>query len=89
MANIKSQIKRNRTNEVRRQRNKRVRSELKTRVKSAVSAAQGGADDAGQALRTAVVRLDKAASKGIIHSNQAARRKSRLMRQLNKISAAE
>lgn len=89
MANIKSQIKRNKTNETRRLRNKGVRSELKTRVKTAVSAAEGGAETAGEALRTAVVRLDQAASKGIIHKNQAARRKSRLMRRINKISSAE
>jgi small subunit ribosomal protein S20 len=89
VANIKSQIKRNKTNEVRRLRNKAVRSELKTRVKTAVGAAETGAETAGAALRTAVVRLDKAASKGIIHKNQAARRKSRLMRRLNKLSSAE
>ena len=89
MANIKSQIKRNKTNEVRRLRNKAVRSELKTRVKTAVGAAEAGAETADAALRTAIVRLDKAASKGIIHKNQASRRKSRLMRRLNKLSAAE
>ena len=89
MANIKSQIKRNKTNEVRRLRNKAVRSELKTRVKTAVGAAETGADPADVALRTAVVRLDKAASKGIIHKNQAARRKSRLMRRLNKLNSSE
>ena len=82
MANIKSQIKRNRQNEVRRLRNKAVKSEVKTRVKSAVSTASAGSEDAEQALRTAVKRLDKAATKGIIHKNQAARRKSRLMRRL-------
>lgn len=80
MANIKSQIKRNRQNERRRQRNKSVRSELKTRVKSALQAA--GTEQETEALRLAVRRLDAAASKGIIHKNQAARRKSRLMRRL-------
>jgi small subunit ribosomal protein S20 len=80
MANIKSQIKRNRQNERRRQRNKSVRSELKTRVKSALLAA--GTEQEAEALRLAVRRLDAAASKGIIHKNQAARRKSRLMRRL-------
>jgi small subunit ribosomal protein S20 len=89
VANIKSQIKRNKTNEVRRLRNKAVRSELKTRVKTAVGAAETGAETADAALRTAVVRLDKAASKGIIHKNQAARRKSRLMRRLNKLNSSE
>jgi small subunit ribosomal protein S20 len=89
VANIKSQIKRNKTNEIRRLRNKAVRSELKTRVKTAVGAAETGAETADAALRTAIVRLDKAASKGIIHKNQASRRKSRLMRRLNKLSAPE
>jgi len=80
MANIKSQIKRNRQNEGRRLRNKGVRSELKTRVKSAVQAVETGAEGSADALRTAIKRLDKAAEKGIIHKNQAANRKSRLMR---------
>lgn len=82
MANIKSQIKRNRQNEVRRLRNKAVRSEVKTRVKTAVRASETGADDAVAAMRAAVARIDKAASQGVIHKNQAARRKSRLMRRL-------
>jgi len=82
MANIKSQIKRNRQNERRHERNKAVRSELKTRVKSAVRAAEDGADNSVEALRLAVKRLDKAASKGIIHKNQAANRKSRLVRRI-------
>ncbi len=85
MANIKSQIKRNRQNETRRLRNKAVRSELKTRVKSAVRAAEAG--DGADALRQAVRRLDKAASAGVIHKNQAARRKSRLMKRLAAISS--
>ena len=80
MANIKSQIKRNRQNERRRQRNKAVRSELKTRVKRAVDASEAGAEDAAAALRLAVKRIDKAAAKGVIHKNQAANRKSRLMK---------
>ena len=80
MANIKSQIKRNKQNEVRHQRNKSVRSEIRTRTKNAVAAAATGAEDAGERLRTAVKRIDKAAAKGVIHPNQAARRKSRLMR---------
>jgi len=83
MANIKSQIKRNRQNEVRRLRNKAVRSELKTRVKAAVQAAQNGTEDAQESLRQAIKRLDKAAAKGIIHPNQAANRKSRLMRRVS------
>lgn len=86
MANIKSQIKRNRQNERRRQRNKAVRSELKTRQKAAIQAAENGADDVEELTRLAIKRLDKAASKGVIHKNQAARRKSRLMKQLNNAS---
>ena len=82
MANIKSQIKRNRQNEVRRLRNKAVRSEVKTRVKSAVVAAENQAENADEALRTAMKRIDKAATKGVIHKNQAARRKSRLMKRI-------
>ena len=84
MANIASQKKRNRQNEKRRLRNKGVRSEIKTRVKSAVTAAEHGADDAAEALRLAVQRIDKAAAHGVIHKNQAANRKSRLMRRLAK-----
>ncbi len=81
MANIKSQIKRNRKNEQLRLRNNAVRSELRTRIKNAVTtatAADGGAEAQAE-LRLAVKRLDKAAAKGIIHKNQAANRKSRLM----------
>jgi len=80
MANIKSQIKRDRQNRLRHERNKAVRSELKTRTKSALRAAETGADDMSERLRLAVKRIDKAAAKGIIHPNQAARRKSRLVR---------
>ena len=80
MANIKSQIKRNRSNERRRLRNQGVRSELKTRTKTAAQAIETGADDAPEAVRLAQKRLSKAASKGRIHKNQAARRTSRLMK---------
>ena len=89
MANIKSQIKRNLQNERRRLRNKAARSEIKTRVKNAVTTAEAGADDSADALRLAVKKLDKAAAKGIIHKNQAANRKSSLMRRLNKLSSPE
>jgi small subunit ribosomal protein S20 len=89
VANIKSQIKRNLQNERLRLRNKAARSEVKTRIKTAVSAAESGADNAADALRMAVKRLDKAAAKGIIHKNQAANRKSRLMRRLNRLSASQ
>ncbi len=82
MANIKSQIKRNKQNEVRRLRNKAVRTELKTRVKTAVKAAESGADDGPETLRMAIKRIDKAAAKGMIHKNQAANRKSRLMKRV-------
>ncbi|MHB1445655.1 MAG: 30S ribosomal protein S20 [Acidimicrobiales bacterium] len=82
MANIKSQIKRNRQNERLRERNKAVRSELKTRVKNAVRAAEGGEDNTSESLRLAIKRLDKAAAKGIIHKNQAANRKSALVRRI-------
>jgi len=80
MANIKSQIKRNRSNERRRQRNKGVRSELKTRVKRAEAGVAEGADDAAERVRLAQKRLGKAAASGVVHKNQAARRQSRLMR---------
>ena len=81
MANIKSQKKRIITNAKRTERNKAVKSELRTRVKLARET-KGSADNA-EALRLAVKRLDMAAAKRIIHPKQAARRKSRLMRQLN------
>jgi small subunit ribosomal protein S20 len=84
MANIKSQIKRNRQNERRRLSNKAVRSELKTRVKAVVTAADGGAEDTDAKLRLAIKRLDMAAAKGVIHKNQAARRKSRLAKRIAK-----
>jgi small subunit ribosomal protein S20 len=87
VANIKSQIKRNRTNEVRRLRNKAAKSEVKTRLKRAVTSAQLGADEAAEDLRLAVKRLDKAASRGIIHKNQASNRKSRLVKRINALTA--
>ncbi|MGH2729142.1 MAG: 30S ribosomal protein S20 [Actinomycetota bacterium] len=83
MANIKSQIKRNRQNEARRQRNKSVRSTLRTRVKSFEQAVASGDKDAAQETYRAAARaLDKAASKGVIHKNKAATKKSRLARKL-------
>ena len=87
MANIKSQIKRNRQNERRRLANKAVKSEMKTRTKNAVTAAETGADSSVEDLRLAVKRIDKAAASGVIHKNQAANRKSRLMRRINTLSA--
>ena len=88
MANIKSQIKRNRQNERRRIANKSVRSEMKTRTKHAIAAAETKADSTAEDLRLAVKRIDKAAASGVIHKNQAANRKSRLMRRINALSAA-
>jgi small subunit ribosomal protein S20 len=87
VANIKSQIKRNRQNLVRHERNKAVRSELKTRARSAVAAAEAGADDVDERLRQALKRIDTAAAKGVIHKNQAARRKSRLVAKVNRAGA--
>ncbi len=89
MANIRSQIKRNRQNERRRLRNKAVRSELRTRSKAAVAGAETGSEDSAEALRLAVRRIDKAAAKGVIHKNQAANRKSRLMRKVAGLEAAK
>jgi small subunit ribosomal protein S20 len=87
VANIASQIKRNKQNEKRRIRNKAVRSELRTRVKAAESAAAEGAEDIVEATRLAMKRIDKAAAKGVIHKNEASRRKSRLAKRLAKASA--
>jgi small subunit ribosomal protein S20 len=79
VANIKSQIKRNRQNERRRERKKAVRTELKTVAKKARTAASEGTGDATtELLQTASRALDKAASRGIVHKRAAARRKSRL-----------
>src|SRR5690606_41648034 len=72
MANIKSQIKRNRQNELRRQRNKAVRSELKTREKQATNAEETNAEDA---FRLAQKRIDQAVTKGVLHKRAAARKK--------------
>ena len=84
MANIKSQIKRNRQNESRRVRNKAVRSSLKTRTKRFLEVAGSGDNAAAQEAYKAAARdLDKAVAKGIIHKNKAANQKSRLARRLN------
>jgi small subunit ribosomal protein S20 len=89
MANIKSQIKRNRQNEAARLRNKSVRSALKTYRRRVVEAlASGDADAAEAAYKRAARAYDKAASKGVIHRNNAANHKSRLARSLNRESAA-
>jgi small subunit ribosomal protein S20 len=77
VANIKSQIKRNRTNEAARLRNKAVKSSLKTSIRKFREAADAGkTDEAVTLMREASRALDKAASKGVIHANQAANKKS-------------
>ena len=83
MANIKSQIKRNRQNLKRSQRNRGVRSEINTRTRTALDAINDDAEDSEEAVRLAIQRIDKAAQKGVLHKNTAARNKSRLVRKLN------
>ena len=79
MANIKSQIKRNKTNQKANERNRAVKSELKTVIRQAREAISAGDKDAAQtAVKTASRKLDKAVSKGVLHENQAANRKSAL-----------
>jgi small subunit ribosomal protein S20 len=85
MANIKSQIKRNRQNEKRRQRNVAVRSELRTRTRSVMEAAEAGADDVDEQLKAAIKRIDKATTAGVMHKNTAARTKSRLTRRVRQL----
>ena len=84
MANIKSQIKRNRTNEAARLRNKSAKSAIKTAVRHFREAADSGDRDAAlAALNAAARKLDKAASNGVIHSNQAANKKSAMAKRAN------
>ncbi|SES14326.1 small subunit ribosomal protein S20 [Pedococcus cremeus] len=81
MANIKSQLKRIKTNRVATERNKAVKSELKTWIRKFREAAEtGDADTAKEALKVASTKLDKAVSKGVIHKNQAANKKSAMAR---------
>lgn len=83
MANIKSQIKRNRQNVLRRERNKSTRSALKTKIKRFTQSVEAGDRTAAQeAYRDAARALDKAAAKGVIHKNKAANKKSRLAKRL-------
>ncbi len=90
MANIKSQIKRNRQNETRHFRNKGFRSELKTRVKNALAAAEAGDGDQAQELsRQAQKRIDMAVTKGVLHKNTAARRKAKLVRDVNDLLSSK
>jgi small subunit ribosomal protein S20 len=87
VANIKSQIKRNKQNEKARQRNKAVKSSLKTSVRRFREAADAGdVDAATAAMREASQHLDKAASKGVIHKNQAANRKSAIAKRCAELS---
>jgi small subunit ribosomal protein S20 len=81
MANIKSQKKRILTNNKRHERNKAVKAEMKTRTKQATDSV--GTDENDEDVRVAVKRIDSAASKGVIHKNTAARKKSRLMKKVN------
>ena len=88
MANIKSQIKRNKQNEKARLRNKAVKSSLKTSVRKFREAADtGDADVAAEALQAASRNLDRAASKGVIHKNQAANRKSAMAKRAAELQA--
>ena len=86
MANIKSQIKRNRQNEKRRARNKAIRSEVNSRVKSTLKSAESGQSDE-EALRIAIKKIDKAGRKNILHKNTAARKKSRLTKRYNELTS--
>ncbi|WP_101651451.1 30S ribosomal protein S20 [Brevibacterium ihuae] len=84
MANIKSQIKRNLTNEKARLRNKQVRTEVKSVIRAVREQVEAGnADEAKTALQTASRKLDKAVSKGVLHKNNAANRKSKLAKLVN------
>ena len=83
MANIKSQIKRNRQNERRRLANRVVRGKTRTLVAKAKAAMNAGTQETSvEALKIAIIALDKAAQQGVVHKNNAARRKSRLMKQM-------
>ena len=88
MANIKSQIKRNRQNEKARLRNKSVKSSLKTVIRKLNEASEAGNTEAAATLlRDASRKLDKAVSKGVIHKNQAANRKSAIAKRVASLSA--
>lgn len=86
MANIKSQIKRIKTNEKRRLRNASIRSRMKTMIKKAIMAINATTDEAEREkrIREAISAIDRACAKGVIHRNAAARRKSRLMAKVKK-----
>ncbi|MBN2472574.1 MAG: 30S ribosomal protein S20 [Anaerolineae bacterium] len=87
MANHKSALKRIRSNERKRLRNRLVRNRTRTFVKKAqTEIGAGDTSNAHEATLEAIRELDKAVSKGVLHKNTAARRKSRLMKQLNSLS---
>ncbi len=89
MANIKSQIKRIKQNEKAHQRNKAVKSELRTQVRKFREAVEAGdMAEATTAMRLATRKLDKAVSKGVIHKNQAANRKSAIAKKLAELASA-
>jgi small subunit ribosomal protein S20 len=88
LANTKSARKMIRVSTHRRQRNAPVRVGVKTEIKKANTAIAAKSSDASASVVTAISSLDQAAERGILHKNNAARRKSRLMRRLNKMSAA-
>ncbi len=90
MANHKSALKRIRSSRRKQERNRIVRSRTRTYVKKArQSLASSDLDQAREAIRTAVSELDKAATKGVLHRKNVARRKSRLMKQLAKLESAQ
>jgi len=87
LANIKSQIKRNRQNEKKRLRNRTVRGSARTAVSQARAALEAGTPETKEAVLKAISMLDKAAERGVIHANNAARRKGRLMKHLAAFNA--
>jgi len=89
VANIKSQIKRNRQNDKRRLRNRVNRGAARSAIKDARSAIESSAPESKDALMLAISQLDRAAAKGVIHKNNAARRKSRLVKAFAKMEPAK
>ena len=86
MANIKSQIKRNRQTPKRYSRNQALRSEMKTRTRTAIEAAEAGNTEAAeQHLRRAHRKIDQAANRGVLHANTAARRKAQLVKRVRSL----
>lgn len=88
MANIKSQIKRNRQNEKRRIQNRVVRGSTRTALYKARLAVETNQENSEEMVKKAIIALDKAAQKGVIHKNNAARKKSRLMKKLTAMKKA-